>query len=57
MKRTHWSTETPQGLAGTGASTCVSAVPAYGFMATKVRMDHAIDALARPMGVPGGSTG
>jgi hypothetical protein len=58
VKRTPWSTEKPQGLAGSVASTCVSAVPAYGFMAANVRhMDHAIDALAWPMGTTGGSTG
>ena len=57
VERMNWSTEKPQGVSGTGASTWTS-VPAYGFMATKSSgVDHAIDALARPMGTPGGRTG
>ena len=58
VKRTPWSTEKPQGLTGSVASTCVSGAATYGFMAANVRhMDHAIDALAWPMGTTGGSTG
>jgi hypothetical protein len=59
---TRWIADKPQGLAGIGASSCMSGASALtGYAATGFVMDHPIltpnDGTARPMGCPGGSPG
>src|SRR3954453_862604 len=53
----NWQTEMQTGGAGSGASSCPSHKPGYGF-ATRVRvMDHGMDLTARRMGTTGGRSG